>query len=75
MFALFAFACGIAVMIGSRVAAKEIGAGLATHELRENRSRWLDPVFSERQILIGIRAWACFLFVVGAASGIMGLTG
>ncbi len=74
MFALFAFACGIVVMISSRAMAEGVGAGLATHELRENRSRWLDPVFSESQLLVGFRLFACVALLVGVVSGVIGLT-
>ena len=47
--------CGIVIWITSRGTSRSMAKDLATHLDRPNRSRWLDPVLSEKQLVVVFR--------------------
>ena len=63
---VISFVGGVVALISSRSAADGMAKGVATHAARENRSRWLDPVFSAGQFLVGFR-------VIGVAFVLFGI--
>lgn len=71
--AVLFFICGVVILVTSRGAADEIAGDLQTHARREGRSRWLDPVFNRRQLVVASRTLGGTLLLLSILSAALGL--
>jgi hypothetical protein len=75
VFALLFLIAGLVALVSSPGAADRMAKSLATHALRPNRSRWLDPILGKRQLQMGLRSLAVCVLLIALYSAIAGAIG